>query len=663
LDHNLYPVPDAQGNITRLAVFTQDVTEQRLAEEALRESEERYRTLVEAMSEGVLMHKDDRMAYVNDSFCEMLGYSPDELAKIRPGTLIDDEDRKRLSKRLDEPTPSKRTTYGVKWRKKDGTKLPTMTSLRHIYDAAGQLSGAVAVVTDISLQMQAEKALRTSEERYRSFFENSPISLWELDFSEAKNHIDTLRGRRIKDLGRYLRNHPELLKEARRIVNITDVNQATLDLLQAESKEKVLHSAGPFLTKASRKAFDDVLISLIEGDTSVECESEVITGKGEIRYVVARLSLIPTYRDTWEKVLVSVVDITDRRRAEQALRESEQHYRELFENAPMPVFEEDCTGSPPVILRANRRAEETYGCSFEEQTPFPVKQLVPSTNLNDYEGAKKMLMAGKSVVLETKNIRPDGSVFPVRVSATVSPTSGPKRTIVMVEDITDQERVREILHTANQRLVQAREQEWRRLAGDLHDSIGQGLVALKLHLQNATTEGKAPDVKTRSNAKAEPTNMCDALIREVRSMCYRLYPPALESVGLLGAMRQLIDQARQKMRVTMQCRGKIRTARFSSEVETALFRITQEALNNAMRHSQAEHVNVELSHNKGVITLKVSDNGVGFEKDEALGRGLGLNTMRERAYAAGGDIKITSSHGKTVIRATIPAEPVQLPGE
>ena len=106
------------------------------------------------------------------------------------------------------------------------------------------------------------------------------------------------------------------------------------------------------------------------------------------------------------------------------------------------------------------------------------------------------------------------------------------------------------------------------------------------------------------------------------------------------------------------CDEKLPSARFSSDVEIAVFRIAQEAINNALRHSQANKIEVHLKSGKGLITLRIVDYGIGFEAREAKGDGLGLNTMAERAHAVGGELCIDSGVGKTTIQVDVPAEPL-----
>ncbi|MFA6133139.1 MAG: sensor histidine kinase [Phycisphaerae bacterium] len=204
---------------------------------------------------------------------------------------------------------------------------------------------------------------------------------------------------------------------------------------------------------------------------------------------------------------------------------------------------------------------------------------------------------------------------------------------------------------AHLKLMIASEEERRRLARELHDSICQGLVGLQLTVQTA-----AANARTASNQSAltHAAEKCGEMIREVRSICHGLYPPALESLGLVAALNQLVDPCRHVGVVgTVECPADLARRRFSSEVEIALYRIAQEAINNSLRHGKAKSIAVSLKVENGRLHLQVVDDGVGFDKDSVVS-GLGLNTMRDRVEALKGMLIINSRPGRTVIKAKVP---------
>lgn len=220
-------------------------------------------------------------------------------------------------------------------------------------------------------------------------------------------------------------------------------------------------------------------------------------------------------------------------------------------------------------------------------------------------------------------------------------------------DITRRKRSEEALRSAHHHLTAAREQERKRLARELHDSLGQELVGIKLTLQNAMAE-----VESMPKSLADMLNAtaakCASLVREVRNICYGLYPPRLEVFGLLAALRQLAEGMPVPQPVQVNCTPELEEARFPAETEIALFRIAQEALNNALRHGLARQMSLDIKHEDGELVLTIADDGIGFDPAAASGKGMGLDSMRGRVRTLGGTFRITSQPGATRVEARVP---------
>jgi len=203
-------------------------------------------------------------------------------------------------------------------------------------DELGVLAGAFNLMTaqlqksirDLERRVielkQAETTLRKSEERYQSLFEHVPISLWEEDFSAIKQRIDELRAEGIEDFKDYFAGHPEAALQCADLVQVIDVNQATLEMYAAENKTDLLGSLERIFIAEAYQVFVEELTALAEGERQFHAEMVNLTLSEEKIIINLNLSIAPGYEDTWARVLVSITDITGRKQLEEQYRQSQK---------------------------------------------------------------------------------------------------------------------------------------------------------------------------------------------------------------------------------------------------------------------------------------------------------------------------------------------------
>src|SRR6266849_6629896 len=231
-----------------------------------------------------------------------------------------------------------------------------------------------------------------------------------------------------------------------------------------------------------------------------------------------------------------------------------------------------------------------------------------------------------------------------------------------------EERVQErtaALDSANQdlralsaRLLQLQDEERRRFARELHDSVGQSLVGLTLNLSAVRTDIER--LAKTANALSESEAIVQEMSKEVRTISYLLHPPMLDEAGLASALRWYVEGFTQRSKIQVEAEFPDDFGRLSQELETAVFRVVQECLTNIHRHSGSRTAKVSIARFNGLVLVEVADRGKGIapEKRCEMGAagtlGVGLQGMRERIRQLGGGLEIDSNGAGTVVRVQIP---------
>jgi len=232
--------------------------------------------------------------------------------------------------------------------------------------------------------------------------------------------------------------------------------------------------------------------------------------------------------------------------------------------------------------------------------------------------------------------------------------------IVTVRNVTERKRREEELHQLSSRLLQLQDEERRRIARELHDSVAQGLLAADLSLAEVNKSGGALSKKLRATL-TDAQKILKGLAREIRSMSYLLHPPALDELGLADAIAEYASGFSRRSGIRADVAISQGVGRLPQDVETAVFRIIQESLGNIQRHSGSARARIELRKEDSRLTLEVSDRGRGFASAKLSGEplpakalGVGILGMRERVRQLGGRMEIRSKSSGTKIKAELP---------
>lgn len=381
-------------------------------------------------------------------------------------------------------------------------------------------------------------------------------------------------------------------------------------------------------------------------------------------------------------ITTTIRDIAERKRAEEALRQSERKYRLLMEHASDGIHTYDSSGN---FIEMNSKFCEMLGYTREEILRLNVKDLLEPEELIAAPIRFDQLQSGQTLLTERELVRKDGTLLPVEISGRMA-QEGVFQSII--RDITERKRAEAALRqayddlerrveertaeiaAANEmlktemaerrwaeqgrqellhRLVLAQEDERRNISRELHDQMGQQLTAVMMGLKtlNAASYGRQPAIASLQQLE----EMTDQLAREVHSLAFGLRPPALDDLGLETALYNYAEEWAERSRVVVDFHSSgFETERLPLTHETAIYRIAQEALTNVFKHSLADRVSFILERRGDHVLAVVEDNGKGFDvpalqEKSTAGRHLGLLGMRERASLLGGTLAIESAEG------------------
>lgn len=353
--------------------------------------------------------------------------------------------------------------------------------------------------------------------------------------------------------------------------------------------------------------------------------------------------------DTANRVLLEVVtpfEMAHRgfRTANMALRESEERFREFFENANDMVFTTDLAGR---LTSLNRAGERLSGYSRSEAGSLDLKAILP------HAGEPVEMAQADAPRRQVEMVARDGRRILLEIS--MRPIVEDGRAIGMqgiARDITDRRNAESALRHLNNHL----EDKAKRIAHALHDEAGQLLATV--YLRVAEISGELPPLGRRR--MDELRTLLDQVDDQLRRLAYELRPTILDDLGLVPACQFLAEGVSRRARVRVIVKGST-GGRVSPDVETALYRVAQEALGNVGKHARARTATVEFERSGRRLLGSISDDGVGFHVDGVLSRvgpqGLGLMGMRERVVALGGRLTVHSTPGKgTTVEFEVPLE-------
>jgi PAS domain S-box-containing protein len=588
-----------------------DITETVLSRKAKHESEELYRSLFDNSPALICVCEYPSLKHldVNETALQHYGYSREEFLSMTAFDLLPPEDHAALIERLEKNASPTGKLFYDRHLTKSG-RIINVEIRVHLINYMGKKAGLV-IALDITEKMKAEAERLKLDIRFRALVENSHEGI----------ALHTADGRLLyasPSIERILGYSPEEV-----------YNQKPSGLIHPEDFLKL----------------KNLLQKLFGNPRKTEtAEYRLLHKNGEWRWLRSNITNM-LYEPAIQALVFNYEDITSARLAAEKMKESEEMYRSLFHNSPLPMFVAD--NKTLQYLEVNDAAVELYGYTREEflrMSVFDIRTLQDHESLRDFIASESPALRNYHV----KHLKKDGSTMIVDVNVDLMNYRGKEAFLSVIRDVTKTVRLQKQLQDEKIRkqveitkaTIQGQEKERNELAKELHDNVNQILATAKLYVEMSMNGSK-----TGTELLDRGKNLISSGIQEIRKICKSLVPPSLGETSLNEALNDLLIPFRMKNINIVVETCSLKECLLSDGLRTSVYRIIQEQLNNIMKYAEADEVKISLDQSEQELVLLVSDNGKGFDINRKR-NGIGLTNIMNRAVTYNGKVIIDSAPGK-----------------
>jgi two-component system sensor kinase FixL len=473
------------------------------------------------------------------------------------------------------------------------------------------------------------------------------------DFLIKKELDESVLGRAIQyalerhRLSEQLEQSEARLREAQKLAQFGNF-EVNLNTLEVTWSDVMFEIAGRDKSKGE-PSFEEFLNQIPESERSrVKAQIDHIVDQQQKDYIEHRVQTF----DGKERYLYSIInpivengkverlfgaahDITQRKQAEEQLKASERRYRALFHGMTdeVLVFQLDENNRPLPFMEVNEMACELLNYSREELLQMTIEDVIDGDTI-DLRKRIEALTDQSEFLRDSVHITKDGTKIPVEIRAHLFEINGIPTVLSIGRDIRERLKL-------EQEILDISEQERRRIGQDLHDGLGQMLTGIGLISKNLAREMRERDIEEAVHVQ-EIADLVKEADQYARGLSHGLVPVNVEANGLDNALQNLAEKTSSIFGV--QCHFDTKHLTLLEDTSTAvhLYRIAQEAINNAIKHGEADHIWVALNSGDQKIELTIKDDGNGFDVTQEKLEGMGLRIMNYRAQMVGGKLNVES---------------------
>ena len=477
------------------------------------------------------------------------------------------------------------------------------------------------------------------------------------DFLRKKDITATLLGRAILyamqryQLNLRLERNQERLKQAQELAHLGnyELNLKTGEITWSDETFRIFDmdpsespptydELKPMIFPEYRDDIDKVIERVRKTGRRDYLELGITTQNDKEKYLYSIVDPIKDKDGKVVKIFGTTQDITQSKKAELQLRENERRYRMLFQGTTdeILVFQVDDDLEPLPFLEVNDIACEILGYSRQELLQKTVYDVVDADNEEIRKRIADVIKEKKSV-RESQHLTKEGDAIPLEVSARSFKYNG-RRTILSIgRDVRERRKL-------EQQILNISEQERQRIGQDMHDDLGQMLTGISLIAQNLAKKLGSQGAEGADQVQ-EIADMVKEADEHARALARGLVPVNIESNGLDNALQELIKKSEKMYEIDIHYSNNQNIELEDNSSAVHLYRIAQEAINNAIKHGKPTTIDVDLNVEDRYATLSVEDNGSGFPESKENGDGMGVRIMNFRAQMIGGNLEINSATG------------------
>lgn len=593
------PLFDSSGYITGAVLVFNDITAEKKSKLQLKESEEKYRNLIEQAADGIfILDQQGRFIDVNSSGCSMMGYSKEEVLQLNLTDITPAEFITKMPVNVPDLISGKTLLVERQYKRKDGTIFYAEASAKLI--AGGKIQ---SIVRDITQRKKAEEALKQSEERYRFLIEQATDGVIVYSYDGT-----------IYDFNKAVYKQAGYSKEEFKALKLAD-----------------LLSDGPVIVNADN-------VARVQAGETVLFTRKMKRKNGSSIEIEINSRVLPDGR-----ILAFVRDVTERKQAEIKLQKALDRYNILAKATSDTIWDWDMQTH---LMSYNGGITTMFG--YEK----PVVENIPdwwkqNIHPDDFAGISELLKEVFQLNKQTFQLSyrfrcADGSYKYIydRAFVMYDESGKPIRLIGAMQDVTYQKEEEIRISKA---IVDAQETERQQLGMELHDNVNQILSVSLLYLgiarqQQKNTDGFSETIDTCKKHISEA-------IDEIRKLSHQLAPTAKDEVSFKDVFASLIDSLTRNSTVEVHLYfDEFEPERISYDIQTTLYRILQEQMNNVFKYAAANSVEIDVLLRNEVISLRIADNGKGFDP-KSVSKGIGLGNIKRRAEMYGGKYSCYSSPG------------------